>query len=71
MKQRTWFITGVSSGFPKWACHRQRNERNCADQMKTNRKYADKTSIAEEESPGMEAKSKEFMEKGAEVYAKT
>jgi phosphomethylpyrimidine synthase len=29
-----------------------------------------KQGIAEEEAPGMEAKPKEFVEKGAEVYAK-
>jgi hypothetical protein len=48
--------------FPKWACHRRRNERNCADQMKTNRKYA-----AEQ---GMEAMFNEFLDKGAEVCMK-
>jgi phosphomethylpyrimidine synthase len=37
------------------------------------RKYAAEQGIAEEEAlkKGMEAKSKEFVEKGAEVYAKT
>jgi phosphomethylpyrimidine synthase len=37
------------------------------------RKYAEEQGIAEEEAlkKGMEAKSKEFVEKGAEVYAKT
>jgi len=44
-------------------------------QMKTTedvRKYAAEQGIAEEESlkKGMEAKSKEFVENGAEVYAK-
>ena len=36
------------------------------------RKYAAEQGIAEEEAikKGMEAKSKEFVEKGAEVYAK-
>jgi phosphomethylpyrimidine synthase len=36
------------------------------------RKYAAKQGIAEEEAlkKGMEEKSKEFVEKGAEVYAK-
>ena len=36
------------------------------------RKYAAEQGIAEEEAlkQGMEAKSKEFVEKGAEVYAK-
>jgi phosphomethylpyrimidine synthase len=36
------------------------------------RKYAAERGIAEEEvlNKGMEAKSKEFVEKGAEVYAK-
>jgi hypothetical protein len=36
------------------------------------RKYAGEQGIAEEEAlkQGMEAKSKEFVEKGAEVYAK-
>ena len=34
------------------------------------RKYAAKQGIPEEEVPGMKAKSKEFVEKGAEVYAK-
>ena len=36
------------------------------------RKYAAKLGIAEEESlkKGLEEKSKEFVEKGAEVYAK-
>jgi phosphomethylpyrimidine synthase len=41
--------------------------------MKTHvRKYAADQGIAEEEvlEQGMEAKSKEFVEKGAEVYAK-
>jgi phosphomethylpyrimidine synthase len=37
------------------------------------RKYAAEQGIAEEEAlkKGMEAKSKEFVEKGAEVYATT
>ena len=37
------------------------------------RKYAAEQGIAEEEAlkKGMEEKSKEFVEKGAEVYAKT
>ena len=37
------------------------------------RKYAAEQGIAEEEAlkQGMEAKSKEFMEKGAEVYSQT
>ena len=34
------------------------------------RQYAAEQGLAEEEAPGMEAKSKEFVEKGAEVYAK-
>jgi phosphomethylpyrimidine synthase len=34
------------------------------------RKYAAGQGIAEEEAPGMKAKSREFVEKGAEVYAK-
>jgi phosphomethylpyrimidine synthase len=34
------------------------------------RKYAAEQTIAEEEASGMEAKSKEFVEKGVEVYAK-
>ncbi len=43
--------------------------------MKTNgntRKYAAEQGLAEEEAlkKGMEEKSKEFVEKGAEVYAK-
>ena len=36
----------------------------------TETKYAAEQGIAEEEAPGMEAKSNEFVEKGAEVYAK-
>jgi hypothetical protein len=39
--------------------------------MKTNiLKYAADQGTAEEESQGMEAKSQEFAEKGAEVYAR-
>lgn len=41
--------------------------------MKTNvRKYAAEQGVSEEEAlkKGMEEKSKEFVEKGAEVYAK-
>lgn len=34
------------------------------------RPYAAEQGLAEEEAPGMEAKSKEFVEKGAEVYGK-
>jgi hypothetical protein len=34
------------------------------------RKYAAEQGIAEEEVPGTEAKSREFVKKGAEVYAK-
>ena len=34
------------------------------------RKHAAEQGIAEEEAPGMKAKSMEFVEKGAEVYAK-
>ena len=34
------------------------------------RKYAAEQGIAEEKAPGMEAKSEEFSEKGAELYAK-
>jgi phosphomethylpyrimidine synthase len=36
----------------------------------TETKHAVEQGIAEEEALGMEAKSKEFVEKGAEVYAK-
>ncbi len=59
----------------KTGCHCVGNLRNCTCEMKTTeaeRKYAAKQGIAEEESlkKGMEAKSKEFVEKGAEVYAK-
>ena len=36
----------------------------------TETKYAAGQGIAEEEALGMEAKPKEFVEKGAEVYAK-
>ena len=39
---------------------------NCEDL----RKYAAEQGIAEEEALGMEEKSNEFVEKGAEVYAK-
>lgn len=35
------------------------------------RKHATAQGITEEEAPGMKAKSKEFVEKGAEVYAKS
>ena len=40
--------------------------------MKTEaaRQYAAEQGIAEEEAPGLEAKPKEFLEMGAEVYAK-
>ena len=34
------------------------------------RKYAAEQGIAEKEALGMEEKSKEFVQKGAEVYAK-
>ena len=34
------------------------------------RKCVAERDIAEEEAPGMEAKAKEFVEKGAAVYAK-
>ena len=34
------------------------------------RKYATEQGIAEEEAPEMEAKSKEFVEEGAEVFGK-
>ena len=63
---------GVSGGGEGISCKAiriyncERNGQNCTRRMKTNvRKYA-----AEEETlkQGMEAKSKEFVEKGAEVY---
>ena len=57
----------------KTGCHCVGNLRNCTCEMKTTeaeRKYAAGQGIAEEEAPGMKAKSREFVEKGAEVYAK-
>jgi hypothetical protein len=54
-------------------CPCVRNWKNCATPNKNHRtKYAAEQGIAEEEAlkKGMEEKSRQFVEKGAELYAK-
>ncbi|PYJ86005.1 MAG: hypothetical protein DME22_06950 [Verrucomicrobia bacterium] len=58
---------------PHFAVRRSLGEGGCSMKITEDvRKYAAEQGIAEEESlkKGMEAKSKEFVERGAEVYAK-
>ncbi len=58
---------------PHFPVHRSLGEGGCSMKITEDvRKYAAEQGIAEEEAlkKGMEAKSKEFVEKGVEVYAK-
>jgi len=68
---------GTQAGAPRQTDRRSAHRAMLRDRSVVNitedvRNYAAEQGIAEEEAlkKGMEAKSKEFVEKGAEVYAK-